>query len=144
MKKENTLNKQDRTTIRTDMATRERIKRLAQQRGMTQEKFLEWMVDQAETGIPKSVDQRIKDVDRKSSGVDNNSESVDINNYDLLLEIKAVKKVIYRMIKELCRITKADVDDPDSGITIRAMYDDELQHPEKYRLRYTSTFKKGK
>ena len=62
----------------------------------------------------------------------------------IIKEIKAVKKVVYRMIKELCRITKADVDDPDSGITIRAMYDDELQHPEKYRLRYKSTFKKGK
>ena len=62
----------------------------------------------------------------------------------IIKEIKAVKKVVYRMIKELCRITKADVNDPDSGITIRAMYDDELFHPEKYRLRYTSTFKKGK
>ena len=62
----------------------------------------------------------------------------------IIKEIKAVKKVVYRMIKELCRITKADVDDPDSDITIRAMYDDELFHPEKYRLRYTSTFKKGK
>ena len=151
MEKENALNKAERTTIRTDMTTRERIKKLAQQRGMTQEKFLEWMVDQAETGIPKSVDRSIKDedrytsnVDRKPSDVDHNSGSVDINNYDLLLEIKAVKKVVYRMIKELCRITDTDVNDPDSGITMRAKYDDQLQHPEKYRRRYTSTFVKGK
>ena len=151
MENENALNKGERTTIRTDMATRERIKKLAQKRGMTQEKFLEWMADQAETGIPKSVDQSIKDVDRytsdvdrKSSDVDHNSENVDISNYDLLLEIKAVKKVIYRMIKELCRITDSDVNDPDSGITLLAKYDDELFHPEKYRRRYTSTFGKGK
>ncbi len=130
MKKENALNKGDRTTIRTDMATRERIKRLAQQNGMTQEKFLEWMVDQAEAGIPKSVDR--------------SPQSTDINHNDLLVEIKSVKKVVYRMIKELCRITDADVNDPDSGITIRAKYDDELLHPEKYRRRYTSTLGKGK
>ena len=62
----------------------------------------------------------------------------------IIKEIKAVKKVVYRMIKELCRITDTDVNDPDSGITMRAKYDDQLQHPEKYRRRYTSTFVKGK
>ena len=62
----------------------------------------------------------------------------------IIKEIKAVKKVVYRMIKELCRITDTDVNDPDSGITMRAKYDDQLQHPEKYRRRYTSTFGKGK
>ncbi len=151
MKKETAADKQDRTTIRTDMGTRERIKRLAQQNEMTQEKFLEWMVDQAENGIPKPVDQSTKDVDRyttgadrKSTDVDHNSQSADINHYDLLVEIKAVKKVVYRMIKELCRITDTDVNDPDSGITMRAKYDDELLHPEKYRGRYTSTYGKGK
>ena len=73
-----------------------------------------------------------------------NQKLTDDQTETIIKEIKAVKKVIYRMIKELCRITKADVNDPDSGITIRAMYDDELQHPEKYRRRYTSTFGKGK
>ena len=73
-----------------------------------------------------------------------NQKLTDDQTETIIKEIKAVKKVVYRMIKELCRITKADVNDPDSGITIRAMYDDELQHPEKYRRRYTSTFGKGK
>jgi len=61
----------------------------------------------------------------------------------IIKELKSVKKVVYRMIKELCRITDSDVNDPDSGITLRAKYDDQLLHPEKYRRRYTSTFGKG-
>jgi len=131
MRKENALNKGKRTTVRTDMATRERIKKLAQQNGMTQEKFLEWMVDQAEAGIPKSVDKP-----SQSTSIDDQTETI-------IKELKSVKKVVYRMIKELCRITDSDVNDPDSGITLRAKYDDQLLHPEKYRRRYTSTFGKG-
>ena len=62
----------------------------------------------------------------------------------IIKEIKAVKKVVYRMIKELCRITDSDVNDPDSGITMRAKYDDELLHPEKYRRRFSYNYGKGK
>ena len=157
MKNENAVNRQDRTTIRTDMATRERIKRLAQQNGMTQEKFLEWLVDQAEIGIPESADQHTQSAERYTQSVDrhtqsegrytaaaypkasaeyNGPQSTDVNYYDLLTEIKAVKKVVYRMIRELCRITDEDVADPDSGITEQTMYDDRLQHREKYGGQY--------
>ena len=56
-----------------------------------------------------------------------------VSNQDVLLEIKSLKKVIYRIIKERCRITDEDVNDPDSGISLQTKYDDRILHPEKYR-----------
>ncbi len=137
MEEKKTVNKRDSTTIRAGFEARERINKMAEKMGMSQEKFVDWMAKQMEDSLHNRVDSGKR-------FVDNQSQSVDINNNDLLLEIKAVKKVVYRMIKEHCRITDADVRDPDSGITMRARYDDQLLHPEKYRRRYTSTFGKGK
>ena len=133
----NIANNRERTTIRADLDARERINRMAEKMGMSQEKFVGWMAEQMEDSLHNRVDSSQQVVDKPS-------QRVDINNYDLLIEIKSVKKVVYRMIKELCRITDSDVNDPDSGITMRAKYDDQLLHPEKYRRRYTSTFGKGK
>ena len=137
MEDKNIANNRERTTIRADLDARERINRMAEKMGMSQEKFVGWMAEQMEDSLHNRVDNGQRVVDKPSQGVD-------INHYDLLVEIKAVKKVVYRMIKELCRITDADVNDPDSGITVRAKYDDQLLHPEKYRRRYTSTYGKGK
>ena len=137
MEDKNIANNRERTTIRADLDARERINRMAEKMGMSQEKFVGWMAEQMEDSLHNRVDSSQQVVDKPS-------QRVDINNYDLLIEIKSVKKVVYRMIKELCRITDADVNDPDSGITVRAKYDDQLLHPEKYRRRYSSNYGKKK
>lgn len=143
MENRNAVNRPERTTIRADVEARDRINLMAEQMGMSQERFVGWMAELTETCLHMHTNNI-----QHAAGVNNAAETgdmyVDINNYDLLMEIKSVKRVVYRMIKELCRITDSDVNDPDSGITIRAKYDDQLLHPEKYRRRYTSTYGKGK
>lgn len=134
----------ERSSVRISKEDQRRIKGMAARMGMSQEKFIGWMVEQTEKHMQNNGDTHSpagrKGKMRNGAG----GEFADINHYDLLMEIKSAKRVIYRMIKELCRITDSDVNDPDSGITMRAKYDDQLQHPEKYRRRYTSTYGKRK
>jgi len=51
----------------------------------------------------------------------------------IMKELSSIKKLQYRMIKVLCKITEEDAKDPDSGITMQAVYDDRFLHPEKYK-----------
>ena len=51
----------------------------------------------------------------------------------IMKELSSIKKLQYRMIKELCKISEEDAKDPDSGISLQAVYDDRFLHPEKYK-----------
>ena len=135
MRNEITLKRQERTTIRADLEARERINQMAAQMGMSQEKFVGWMAEKteamlAESGLSTNASTEVSTTEERQPVSD------EVSNRQLLQEIKSVKKVVYRMIRELCRITEEDVADPDSGITEQTMYDDKLHHKEKYGGRY--------
>lgn len=51
----------------------------------------------------------------------------------IMKELASIKKLQYRMIKELCKITEEDAKDTASGISLQAVYDDRFLHPEKYK-----------
>lgn len=42
-------------------------------------------------------------------------------------------KLLYRLIRTVCPLEEADVNDPDFGITLTEIYEDKNRHPEKYR-----------
>lgn len=71
------------------------------------------------------------DTSQKASSVDPPPDSEQTGS--IMKELTSIKKLQYRMIKELCKITEEDAKDPDSGISLQTVYDDRFLHPEKYK-----------
>ena len=71
------------------------------------------------------------DNSKNVSAVDSTPDSEQTGS--IMKELKSIKKLQYRMIKELCKITEEDAKDPESGISMQTVYDDRLFHREKYK-----------
>jgi len=105
-----------RSTIRIKKEDQERIRDLAGERGISQEKFMSNLLDQFEEA---------------PEGETEAEAPLQLQKEQLLKTEKCIQ-MLYRIIRTVCPLTEEDVDDPDFDIGLEDVYEDKNKHPEKY------------
>ena len=95
-----------------------RIRKLASEMGVSQEKcvaeVLRLVETNAESGTPEL---QLKPEPQEQMSAD----------------LQKIKRLLCRVIVTVCPLTEEDANDPDFGIGLADVYEDRNKHPEKYR-----------
>ena len=106
-----------RSTVRIRKEDLERIRDLASSMGISQERCVARILQMVEADKDSGELELVKEP---------------LNDGDIMTELKKIKRLLYRIIRALCPLTKEDADDPEFGISLDDIYLDMNRHPEKY------------
>ena len=106
-----------RSTIRIKKEDQERIRELAGEKGVSQERFISGLLDQFEQEPEREAETE---------------DPLQLQK-ELLLKTEKCIQLLYRIIRTVCPLTEEDAYDPDFGIGLADVYEDKNKHPEKYR-----------
>ena len=107
-----------RSTIRIRKEDVERIRKLASEMNVSQEKCIAAILQLVEVNV-------------ESGRLELRKEA--LSEEKILAELRKLLKRTDRIFRTVCVLQKEDTNDPDLGIGLMDVYSDRNKHPEKYK-----------
>lgn len=106
-----------RSSLRIRTEDLVRIRQLALEMGVSQEKCVAKLVRLVETNMASGTPElQLKQEPQEK----------------MFADLQKIKQLLCRIIVTACPLTDADANDPDFGIGLADVYEDRNKHPEKY------------